>query len=309
MQYINLIELTSDIINQEKILKIKIENQIDDEKINLIYQKIITGTEVFLHFCGQSQLILEVLKKIPNAQHIVLSPNYGDEINNIDFLQEMNLKSLNLGLYVKKNTSFKALTSTQLQELQFQEGLGHKSQYLFLNQQHHLCKLSLKSLDLSLIERKELLDDLYVQSVLKSEHLLLEKFPNLTKLHLHGLSRMVDHSFIETLDNLEVVNINYNSHLTSFPKIKNPSKIKRISMLSCPNFTDIESLLVFENLEFLALTSYDKPLQLSIEDFAKLQSLNKLKTVYTAWGRKPQSHLENIESIYQQTGWKNSNFS
>lgn len=169
-------------------------------------------------------------------------------------------------------------------------------------------RLRLKSLDLDLINKKEVLDDLYVQSVLKSEQLLLDKFPNLIKLHLHGLSRMTNHSFIEPLKNLEVVSINYNSHLTSFPQLKNPSKVKSISMLSCPNFTDIESLLVFENLERLALTSYDKPLQLSTKDFAKLQHLNKLKTVYTQWGRKPQNDLANIEGIYQQTGWKNSNF-
>lgn len=308
VSYVDLTELTPDVIHQENILKIKIANQIDNEKLSLIHQKIMTGTKVFLHFCGGLQAVLTVLKQIPNAQHISLTSNDGDEINNIDFLQEMNLMSLKLGLYVKKNTPFKSLTSTQLEELQFQEGLGHKSQYLFLNQQHHLRRLRLKSLDLDLINKKEVLDDLYVQSVLKSEQLLLDKFPNLIKLHLHGLSRMTNHSFIEPLQNLEVVSINYNSHLTSFPQLKNPSKVKSISMLSCPNFTDIESLLVFENLERLALTSYDKPLQLSTKDFAKLQRLNKLKTVYTQWGRKPQNDLANIESIYQQTGWKNSNF-
>ena len=99
---------------------------------------------------------------------------------------------------------------------------------------------------------------------------------------------------------------NYNSHLTDFPKIKNPELVKTIEMLTCPNFSSIDSLLQFKNLEQLALTSYDKPLQVPIQDFEKLKQLKKLKTVYTAWGRRPIKDLEVISEVYKTTEWKNS---
>jgi hypothetical protein len=57
-------------------------------------------------------------------------------------------------------------------------------------------------------------------------------------------------------------------------------------------------------LERFCLTSYDKTLQLNIDDFIKIKQLNNLKIVYTQWGKK---ETERIKELYKETGWINKN--
>ncbi|GIJ96776.1 hypothetical protein CAPN001_13450 [Capnocytophaga stomatis] len=305
MRYIDLKEISIKTLKQQKELHISIKNSVDDEKLNIINQKAMKGNEVFVLIFLSKTVTISVLEKISNVSHISLLPNYENPLENLNELSNFNLKSLILGSFTKKSISFKPMNCTNLEKLEFLEGLGNKSQYEFINKQKRLRKLHLKSLDLVLVEKNENLTDLYVHSNLKSENWLPEKFPNLQKLHLHGLSRLNNHSFIESLEKLESINISYNSHLVSFPKLNNPKLIKSIEMYTCPNFNDVESLLRYENLERLVLTSYDKPLQMSSDDFSKLKNLSKLKTVYTAWGKKSKDEVNKIQQIYAETGWIN----
>lgn len=104
-------------------------------------------------------------------------------------------------------------------------------------------------------------------------------------MQLHACSRLTNHAFLGGLKKIESINISYSSKITQFPKIENPELVKTIEMFSCPNFASTDSLLQFKNLERLVLTSFDKPLQVPIQDFEKLTQLKNLKTVYTEWGK------------------------
>lgn len=305
MTYTLLKDLSLEAIKQANELKIIIEEEGDTEKIALINQKILEGMAVFLHFKDYKTPVEKLVANFPNAEHLRLSPPYEFPLENIDFLQDMNLKTLYLGMYVKKNASFKALETNSLENFSFEGGLAHKSQYDFINRQKNLQKLHLKGLDLNQITPLPI-TDLYIRSTLKAENLLCEKFSHLKKLRLHGLSRLTDHSFVENLAHLEQIEISYNSHLERFPRLKNPHLVRSIQMYTCPNFSDIESLLIYENLERLTLTSHDKSLKMSVEDFIKLKKLKKLRIVYTQWGKISQQKYDTIKNIYEETGWVNS---
>lgn len=306
MQYIDLNTLTFDKIINTEPLYVSIKNHIDTEKLRLVDKKAEEGNEVFVLIFLSKSVTMSILTKLTNVRHISLLPTYDNSLQNLNELTNFDLKSLRLGQSTKKTISFKSISSKKLEFLEFLEGLGNKSQHDFVNLQTNLQKLHLKSLDLSLIKKNEKLTELYIHSSLKSETLLGEKFPHLRNLSLFALSKLTTHSFITNLENLENVNISYNSHLVSFPKLKNPKKIKSIEMYTCPNFNDIESLLRYENLERLVLTSHDKPLKINVEDFAKLKQLPKLKTLYSVWGKKPKAELDKIENLYAETGWINS---
>jgi hypothetical protein len=214
-----------------------------------------------------------------------------------------DLFGLFLGEYVYKNISFKPLLHiTTLRQFIFNNGLENNSQYEFINDQNLLQKLRLKKIDLSYINKNISLTDLYVHRTIKNENLLSEKFPDLIKFTLHGDTKRIDFDFIRKLENIEEISINYNSHLTSFPKMENPEKIKSITLLNCYSFIDIESILVYKNLERFCLTSYDKTLQLNIDDFIKIKQLKNLKIVFTQWGKKEP---EKIKELYKETGWIN----
>lgn len=306
MQYIDLNTLSPDAITQTEPLYVSLKKQIDAEKLRLVNAKAAAGSEVFVLIFLSAEVKMSVLAELPSVQHISVSPNYENPLESLTELANFDLKSLKLGQFVKKTLSFKPISAINIENFEFLEGLGNKSQHDFINSQQNLKKLHLKSLDLALVAPNLHLTDLYIHSTLKSENLLSEKFPNLERLHLHGLSKLVSHSFIESLEHLTSVNISYNSHLESFPKLKKPEKITQIMMYTCPNFCDVASLLRYENLETLVLTSHDKPLKMSADDFAKLKQLPKLKIVYTAWGRKPKSEMDKIEQLYAETNWINS---
>ncbi|MFJ1472778.1 hypothetical protein ACILE9_00770 [Capnocytophaga cynodegmi] len=306
MQYIDLNTLTPNKIINTEPLYVSIKNHIDTEKLRLVDKKAEEGNEVFVLIFLSKSVTMSILTKLTNVRHISLLPTYDNSLQNLNELTNFDLKSLRLGQSTKKTISFKSISSKKLEFLEFLEGLGNKSQHDFVNLQTNLQKLHLKSLDLSLIKKNEKLTELYIHSSLKSETLLGEKFPHLRKLSLFALSKLTTHSFITNLENLENVNISYNSHLVSFPKLKNPEKIKSIEMYTCPNFNDVESLLRYENLEQLVLTSHDKPLKINVENFAKLKQLPKLKTLYSVWGKKPKAELDKIENLYTETGWINS---
>lgn len=282
------------------------ERKFDTNLLKAINEQCSENIELSLR-PNEKGISIELLKLIPNIQRLNISPADGSNLETLDGLSDLtNLVDLTLGMYVKGNVSFEPIKYIKtLRQFNFVgNGLEHKSQYEFVNQQLHLEKLHIKKLDLSLLVDMPSLIDLRIHSTLKNEHLLVERFPNLKKFHLHGESRRQDHSFICNLPNVENITINYNGYLTTFPKMKSPEKVKSICMLECPNFSDIDSLLVFENLETLCLTTYNKSLQLPVEDFPKLKQLKKLKTVYTAWGRGKESEI--VEKVYKETKWKNS---
>ncbi len=270
------------------------------EKINSKYYNFP------VYFSLENRSVLKNFEFLTNLNDVTLFADYDFDIKNLDFLEKFNnLKVLNITSLDRQKISFKKLQHiTKLEELKF-EGIDNKGQYAFINQQTNLKKLHINKIDLDLIETNENLVDLRVHSTIKSENQIHLKFPNLKKLNFHGCSRLKEHSFISKLDLLEDITINYNSHITHFPKISNPKLLKRVVMLTCPNFCDVESILSFENLETFCLTSYDKPLQFPIQEFKKLKQLKKLKRVYTQFGIK-EKDLEPIKKVYEETKWINS---
>ena len=264
------------------------------------------GANIELQLCPDENVSIDLLKLTPNIQRLALSPDWESPLDNLEGLAEIKkLISLSLGLYVKENISFEPISHIKmLQEFEFlHKGLVNKKQYDFINQQSQLEILHVRTLDLSLIATIQTLTELRIHSTVKNENLLVDKFPKLRKFHLHGDSRRKDHSFIENLLNIEDITINYNAYLSSFPNVKSPEIVKRICMYECPNFSDIDSLLIFENLETLCLTTHNKSLQVSAEDFVKLKQLKKLNRVYVEWGRQEPKI---VEQLYKETGWINS---
>jgi hypothetical protein len=291
---------------KEKILFIA-EEEFDTSLLKIINEKCGENTELSLQPNEENGISIALLQLIPNIQRLDISPDWLKPVERLNELSCLtNLIELGLGMYVKGNVSFEPIKHVKsLRGFRFDHhGLEHKTQYEFINQQQQLEKLQVKTLDLSTISDKRSLKELRIHSTLKNESLLAERFPKLKKIHLQGDSRKQDHSFIQNLSEIEDITINYNSYLTSFPTMKVPEKVKRICMLECYNFTDIDSLLDFENLEMLCLTTHNKSLQITAEDFAKLKRLRKLTTVYTNWGRGETP--EGVEKIYEETGWKNS---
>ncbi|WP_300670680.1 hypothetical protein [Soonwooa sp.] len=265
--------------------------------------------EVSLNVSLNEHTPIEIWKNIFNVKRLLIHPSFEVQLENIDFLKNFkNLISLELsGDYTKKSLSFKPIEHVDtLVQFTFVRGLVNSNQYKFLNQQKKLEKLRIANIDLDLVTTNENLETLRVESVLKSENLISEKFPSLENLHLHSCSRLTNHNFLESFEKIERINISYNSHITEFPKMLNPELVKTIEMFTCPNFSSIDSLLQFKNLERLVLTSYDKPLQVAIQDFEKLMQLKKLTTVYTAWGKRPAKDLEFISEVYKKTKWKNA---
>lgn len=305
---IKLKEINETLFQENENLFVWIEDFVDDTALEFINQNALVhkNTKVQISFVPNIEP-KAILSKIPNVQHIKLSPSYDLELTDLSMLNNIKyLKSLSLGDYTKKTISFKTLQNcTTLETFNFNWGLNNQNQYDFVNQQTNLKNLWLRTLDLKLINKNENLTTLRIDSVIKSEELLAEKFPNLKRLHLHGCSKLTNHAFVENLEKIEEINISYNSHLKSFPQLKHPDQVKSIEMYTCPNFNSIESLLQYKNLERLVLTSHDKKLQANINDFAKLKNLKKLKTVYTAWGNRPKEELEVIAKIYQETNWIN----
>lgn len=297
-----------ELLNSNEEILFKIEYAFDKNLLIEINKRC--KRSVKLSFIVGKDINIDLLKLIPNIQHLSLR---GDSfmredstIDKLDVLSDFkNLETLLLGMYVKRNISFAPIMHIKtLHEFKFTEGaLAHKTQYDFINQQNFIEKLHVNKMDVSLMDKRESLTDIRIFRTLKNEHLLADKFPNIKKFDLHGDSQRQDFSFIENLQNIEDITINYNKHLTKFPQLKNPTKVKRICMLECPNFSDIENLLPFENLEILYLTSHNKSLQFPTEDFHKLKQLKKLRKVYTVWGRKQP---EIVKNIYKETGWINS---
>jgi hypothetical protein len=172
------------------------------------------------------------ISKIDEDITLIIHAEYDNILKTfIGFECISNLFGLFLGEYVYKNISFKPLLHiTTLQQFTFNNGLENSSQYEFINKQNTLQKLRLKGIDLSYTNKNISLDNLYIYRTIKNENLLSEKFPNLMKFTLHGDTKRVDFDFIIKLENIEEISINYNSHLTSFPKMKNPEKIKSITL-------------------------------------------------------------------------------
>ena len=310
MKRINLEECNSGAL--QKLFDIKetvvfiAEKEFDTSLLKIINEKCRENIQLSLR-PNKNGVSVELLQLIPNIQHLDISPDYEKRLETLKELSCLtNLIELKLGMYVKGNVSFEPIKHIKsLISFNFDDrGLEHKSQYEFINQQQQLEKLQVKTLDLSIISGKFSLKELRIHSTLKNENLLAERFPKLKKFHLHGDRSRKEHSFIQNLSEIEDITINYNSYLTSFPAMKAPEKVKRICMLECYNFADIDSLLNFENLEMLCLTTYNKKLQITVDDFVKLKRLGKLTTVYTAWGRGETP--ESIEKIYKETRWKNS---
>jgi hypothetical protein len=281
-----------------------------DKEFNTDFLKEINsacGENISIHFCPNKNIRADLLRLIPNVKHLIISPEYESRLETIDELSEFSeLLTLKLGMYVKNTISLKPLSKIKkLREFDFDDqGLENKSQYEFINNQVDLCKLHVKKLDFSLLSVNHAMKDLKVFRTMKNEQLLAEKYPNLVSFYLHADSQRTDFSFIQNFSEVEDVTINYNSHLTTFPVMKNPEKIKSICMLSCPNFEDIDSLLPYKSLESLCLTSYDKPLKLLPEDFIKLKQLKKLNKVYTEWGQKEIPEI--VNKTYEETGWINT---
>ncbi|GET46845.1 hypothetical protein [Capnocytophaga felis] len=287
-------------------LTILINKEFNASYLDVINEKCADKTitiKVFLNKC----ISPDFWTRITNCKRLCIHASCEIQLNSLDFLSNFNtLESLELTSdYTNKNLSFNPIGHIcDLKNFTFISGLS--KQYSFLNQQKDLKSLYVGSIDFEFVTNKENLTDLLVQRTLKSEHLLPEKCPNLEKLHLYGCSRLKNHSFLSNLAKIKNINVSYNSYITEFPKIQNPELVKTIEMFTCPNFSSIDSLLPFKNLEKLVLTSHDKPLQVPIQDFEKLTQLKKLKTVYTAWGRRPKTDLDIIAKIYNKTRWINS---
>lgn len=295
------------LLNKQEELTISIDKKFDTSLLEIINNATNSDKKLKLNIFLNKNLPLDIWKYITNIERLLIHPSYEVPLENIEILKDFKkLKSLELtGDYIKKSLSFKPIE--QIDNLtQFRFARGLTNQYKFLNQQRNLEELEVGNIDLSLVIENEKLKKLRVNSTLKSENLVKIKFPNLINLHLHGCSRLTKHNFLSDLTKVESINVSYNSHLTEFPEIKNPELVKTIEMFTCPNFSSIDSLLQFENLERLILTSNDKPLQVSIQDFEKLKQLKKLTTVYTAWGKRPAKDLEVISDIYKTTKWKNA---
>jgi hypothetical protein len=253
-----------------------------------------------------SDCSLETIEKISKTQKDIfleIHPEYDNVLKEfIGFECINNLTGLKLGSYVGKNVDMKSIFHIDtLMDIWFENGLNNKSQYEFINKQKKLKKMFIKNIDLKFCTINENLEELRIKSTIKNESLLHELFPKLIKFKLHGDSRRTNHEFIQKLENIEEIELSYNSHLYTFPEMKNKEIVKSIRLLNCYNFNDINSILVFKNLEEFCLTSYDKKLQLSIDCFIKLKQLRKLKVVYSNCGKED----EKIKEIYKETGWVN----
>ncbi len=296
-----------DLLKKQEDLTISIDKKFDTSLLEILNPN--SEKKIKLNIFLNEFLPVDIWKYISNIDKLLIHPSYEVQLESIEFLNDFkHLTSLELtGDYTKKSLSFKPIEHIEtLIQFTFDRGLTNTNQYKFLNQQRKLEKLCVGNIDLELVTENEQLQTLRVNNILKSENLMSEKFPSLTNLHLHGCSRLTHHTFLSKLTKIESLNVSYNSHITEFPKIENPELVKTIEMFTCPNFSSTDSLLQFQNLERLVLTSYDKPLQVPIHDFEKLKQLKKLTTVYTAWGKRPAKDLEVISDIYKTTKWKNS---
>ncbi len=264
------------LLNAKEEIFLIAENKFDLELLKTINEQC--NSNVTLSLRPNDRVSIRLLELIPRIQKLNISPSDRNPLKGLETLSVLNnLLELSFGSHVKNNVSFEPIKSIKtLRMFDFYDnGLEHKTQYEFINQQSRLEKLQVKKLDLALLVDMPSLSHLRVHRTLRNEYLLGERFPNLKIFHLHGDSKREDFSFLEKLSNIEDITINYNKHLTVFPEIQNPERVRRICMLECPNFSDIESLLLFENLETLCLTTYNKQLQLPAEDFQKLKRLKK----------------------------------
>lgn len=300
-----------DFLKKQEDLNISIEETFDTSFLDILNNSINSRKRIKLNIFLNEFLPVDIWKYISNIDKLLIHSSYEVPLKNIEFLKDFkSLTSLELtGDCDKKTLSFRPIEHIDtLIHFTFVRGLTNTNQYKFLNQQQKLESLEVGNIDIGLVTKNQQLKTLRVNSVFKSENLISEKFPNLIDLHLHGCSRLTNHTFISRLKKIESINISYNRHITEFPKIINPELVKTIEMFTCPNFSSIDSLLQFQNLERLVLTSYDKPLQVPIQDFEKLKQLKKLTTVYTAWGQRPVKDLEFISDVYKTTKWQNSQY-
>jgi hypothetical protein len=291
-----------DMLDSDKPALIYIEKKFDQSLLSIVNQKAETNKNIEVMLVLKTNEHAELIEKLPNIEKFILS---GNPINTLTYMLSVReISALKLTSAIA-TLDFGPLAKFQtLEHFAFLDGLAGKKQYQFLYTQRHLQTLQVKAIDLALVAPLETLTSLRVESTIKSETLTSEKYPHLETLHLHGCSRLKEHTFLNGLHKLKKVNISYNSHITQFPKLKNPELVREIEMYTCPNFSDIDSLLEFKNLERLVLTSHDKKLQTSVEDFRKLTALKKLKTVYTVWGRStPAKDLDAIAEVYQEMGW------
>jgi hypothetical protein len=213
----------------------------------------------------------------------------------------LNITAMRFGMYVDRRISFAPLLRfTSLRKLVFDITFTGKTQYVLINNQKELRELTVQVIDLSCIQRNVSMENFTVPAIRKNEELLSFLFPNLKQFTLQADSTRTNFDFLNALENLEEITIVYSTRMTSFPVLKNPGKIKSIRLIHCYSFVDIESILIYKNLEDFALTTYNKKLQLSIDSFSKLKQLLKLKTVYTVWGK---TEPESVRDIYKETGW------
>lgn len=249
-----------DSIKNHKILSITNAIQVDvleqlisydviDDSIKLILDCDMNNSDYPNCICNLD--ILKFFSKIKKLDILCHSSSPLSDINNISYLK--CLHSFSLSGYLK-NIKLSPLRNFlgQVEYLDIDNMLIDKKYYDIINN-NPLKELSLRKLDLALIEKNDALQKLVIYYELLNPELISEKFPNLTELKLINCSKISDFSFLRKLSNIEIMTFNGVKGMTIFPIIKNNS-LKSLSILHGKNFLGFESPKNLEHLQYLGLT-------------------------------------------------------
>ncbi|HWV72852.1 MAG TPA: hypothetical protein VN040_14085 [Pseudosphingobacterium sp.] len=306
-----LTEKTFEDVSPADVKSISIEGPADDEKIKMLQHLLSANREIKVTLVVEpdisaksDQLVnLEIIQILDNLRHLTLLCFSSVQLKSLQILE--SLQSLEFfrisGNYDKKIDLAPLRRNRNLLDFELEFGFVDKKQIDFVNGLEHLQSLKVSVLDAALMEENTNLKSLSVRNTLKNANQLSKTCPLLREFQINIAKAVESFDFLNSFQHLEELLIGNTGKLVSVPKLSSSEKIKDLKLLFTPNFSDIESILQFENLEGFALSEFTS---ISMNQIAKLQSLKKLRRVYLSFKDSKDEKLFN-EMAYKN-GWEDS---
>ncbi len=216
-----------------------------------------------------------------------------DNLNGIEHFK--NLKEVAFCYLYANKINLEKLTECPNLEYVSLENTLTKTHHKALNKLKNLKKLSVKGLDVSLLEEFPKLEELYVLGLKNADDLHI-KMPNLKSFSAHKTTKITSLDFLQRLQKLENATINGFSNVEELPNLKNMKTLRVFSIMNMKrlqkvaNFPkNLERLRIAENIPLLTpnnltmLTKENLPnlkdvtIKLCFADYSKkvLQKLGK----------------------------------
>jgi hypothetical protein len=245
-----------------------------------------------------------VIPLFQDLKKLRISAPYESQIDSIDFLSSLtDIVEICLVGYFRPGLSLKPIEKfNDIRVFEFENGLN-KSQHKVIDQFSKIEQLSVKNLDVSMLDKKPQLNTLRARTV-SCENLISDRFPELQVFALLGGQKSFDFRILRELCNLKEIRLGNFSSLETVPAL-NPNSITSIEMISCRHIKNIDSIIGYNNLVSVFFSDLDKSLIGAEEVFNVISKLRKLRFAYVLFNDNSEtgairSKIEDFGLKYMQ---------